>query len=169
MVMKELNPADLETIAKDIQWVRDRWLRIPNVADCAFDGGMDDMNAIAYVAYEHLDHFFKNEQQTGYRKFALVFGNILVHQLAFEWAWGIENKSRLLLHHKSRSELIDVIRLARIETEKAHLRCPDFSSLYSRIEGSLKSGMAFPLDQNAVISPQTAPPFDTFPPPQSNH
>jgi hypothetical protein len=113
MLLKELSPADLGTIAKNIQWVGERWHRIPNVMQCAFDGGMDDLNALSLVEYEGLDQFFKNEAQTGYRKFAMVFGNILVHQLRFEWVWGIENKTRLLLRHPSRAELIDPIRLIR--------------------------------------------------------
>ena len=141
MFFKELSAADLETIAKEIQWVRERWIRIPNVAPYAFDGGDDDLIALGYVEYEGLEQYFKNERQTGYRKFALVFGNILVHQLGFEWVWGIENNTRLLLRHPARKELIDPIRLARVESEKATWRCPDFSSLYARIEGGLKHGI----------------------------
>jgi len=168
MLLKELSPSDLETIANDIKWVRERWLRIPNVADCAFVGGLEDLDALSLVEYEGLDQFFKGEPQTGYRKFALVFGNILVHRLGFTWVWGIENKTRLLLRHPSRAELIDVTRLARVESEKAGWWCPDFSSLFARIESALKLNIAFPLDQQALISAQTSPPPDTSPPPQSN-
>ena len=109
------------------------------------------MDALSLVEYEGLDQFFKGEPQTGYRKFALAFGNILVHQLGFEWVWGIENKTRLVLRHPSRTELIDIVRLSRIESEKARWRCPDFSSLYARLETALGRGIAFPIDQIAII------------------
>lgn len=73
LMLRQPTSAELQSISDQTAWVRQRWQRIPSIWHCNFDGGRDDLRALDYVEYEGLDEFFKNERQTGYGKFALVF------------------------------------------------------------------------------------------------
>jgi hypothetical protein len=133
--------SELDAVAQNIAWVRDRWARIPNIRTCAFDGGVEDVRALAYVEYEGLDEFFRGEAQGGYTRFAVVFGNVLVRQTGFSWVVDEdEQDDRLLLRHERMPGVLDPVRLVRRESERAGWRCPKFDGLYERITDALSRG-----------------------------
>ena len=126
-------------MAGHITWVRARHNRIPNIQICWFAGGVEDLDALGYIAYEGLDDHFGDEQRTGYWRFALVFANVLVVQHGFQWVVRDDPEGdRFLLRHAKLPNPVDPVDLARASWEMNPRACPDFEALYERLRAQVR-------------------------------
>lgn len=130
-MLREATRAELKEVADQIEWVRQRWQRIPNIWASSFEGRRDDLRALDYVGYEGLDSFFRGEGVSGWGRFAVVFANVLVRELGFRWVVPEPHDvERLLLKHDRLAEPFDPVQLIREESEKIAWGCPNFNALY---------------------------------------